>query len=218
MIIWRFVSKKYANKRYYALHNICLNIEKGDFVILKGASGSGKTTFFKLMICEEKITEGEIFFDRLKLSTLRSRQICKLRRRIGMVFQDYKLLKDKTIYENIEFILNILNFNHRRKKNQIMDALNLTNMRRKSDQYPDELSGGEQQRVAIARAFAIQPMIILADEPTGNLDHENTMDVIRILLEINSFGTTVIMSTHNERIISMLNKRVINIENGRLTA
>ncbi|MFP3727086.1 ATP-binding cassette domain-containing protein [Priestia filamentosa] len=206
------VSKKY-NKHGYALNNISFKVEKGEFVFLVGKSGSGKSTIFKMLYKEEKPTEGliEIFSKPLN----RTKQF-KLRRQIGVVFQDYKLLDNKTVFENVSYPLLSLGVNPIMAKKETNRTLKIMGIQALSNKKPKELSGGEQQRVAIARAIINKPLVLLCDEPTGNLDAENSKMVMKHLLDLNENGTTVIMTTHDKNLVVEAGKRVITLDNGIL--
>ncbi len=193
-----------------------LNIERGEFVSLVGQSGAGKSTLLKLLIVEEKPTAGRIFLDKQDVATLSHSELPFLRRRIGIIFQDFKLLAQKTVYENVAFAMEVAGKSKKEIKEDVPQILQLVGLEDKIKQFPRELSGGEQQRVAIARALVHQPDIIIADEPTGNLDPLNTWDVIRLLLKINELGTTILLATHDREIINTLSKRVVSIDKGKV--
>lgn len=212
MISLKKVSKKYG-KNSTALENISFEIKKGEFVFLTGKSGSGKSTLFKMLYKDEMPSEGSIeIFNK----TLQKTKTKKLRRKMGVVFQDYKLLNNKTVYENISYPLSCLGANPFVVKKETLKVLNIMGIEKLAKKYPEELSGGEQQRVAIARAIINKPRILLCDEPTGNLDSENTWVIMNYLQELNDTGTTIVMTTHNEEIIQNMNKRVIVLEKGKL--
>lgn len=216
MIHFDKVSKIYPNDDDVALDNISFNIAPREFVSIVGHSGAGKTTLLKMMLAEERPTQGTVFFERTDLSTLNRHQVNELRRRIGMVFQDFRLLPQKTAYENIAFAMEAAGRSDEEIAEDVPYALELVGLRDKSWHFPSEMSGGEKQRLAIARAIVNQPDIIIADEPTGNLDPLNTYDIIQILKKINDLGTTVILTTHNKGVIDSLGKRVITMEKGRI--
>lgn len=215
MIQFINVTKNYTHQ-VSALSNINLNIEKGEFVFLVGPSGSGKSTFLKLMIKEENVTSGKIIVDGKDLSKIKNKDIPYLRRKIGFVFQDFRLLYDRTVEENIEFALRVIESSEREIKTQIKSVLEMVGLTGKEKFYPNQLSGGEQQRISLARALAIKPNIIIADEPTGNLDPVTANEIFKTLLEINSRGTTILVVTHAKDIVNTLNKRVIALDHGRI--
>lgn len=215
MIFFDRVSKVYPDESV-ALENINFHIDSGEFVSIVGPSGAGKTTLLKLFLAEEKPSEGQIFFDEIDVHSLDRRAINDFRRRVGMVFQDFRLLPDKTVYENIAFTMEVAGRTDEEIESDVPYVLNLVDLAAKAWNFPKELSGGEKQRVAIARALVNEPDVIIADEPTGNLDPVNTYDVVQILKKINDLGTTVILTTHNKGIIDSLGKRVIALERGRV--
>jgi len=199
-----------------ALKGINIRIEKGEFVYVVGPSGAGKSTFIKLMYREEKPTKGQIFLGGFNVSRIKERQIPLVRRSIGVVFQDFKLLPTLTVYENVAFAMEVIETPAKLIKPRVMDVLNLVKLKHKAKMLPTELSGGEQQRVALARALVNNPGIIIADEPTGNLDPETSWDIMKLFEEINQRGTTVVMATHNREIVNTIRKRVIAIEAGQI--
>ena len=199
-----------------ALKNVSFKIEEKEFVSIVGRSGAGKTTLLKLLIIEEKPTQGQIFFDGEELSKIKSRNLPKIRRKIGAIFQDYKLFPSKTAYENIAYIMEVMGAADPKIVRDVSEVLEIVELSGQANHFPAELSGGEKQRVAIARALIHRPQVIIADEPTGNLDPYHSRDIIRILLKVNKMGTTVILATHNKGIIDMLDKRVITLEEGRV--
>jgi len=209
------VSKVYSNGSV-ALSNITVNIDKGEFIFVVGPSGAGKSTFIKLIFREEVPTSGEIIVNGRKLSTMRPSEVPYLRRGLGIVFQDYRLLPQKTVAENVAFALQVIEAPRREIVKRVNTALELVGLRSKARCYPDQLSGGEQQRVAIARAIVNSPPIVIADEPTGNLDPETSWEIMKIFNRINRAGTTVVMATHDKAIVDVMKKRVIAIENGRI--
>ncbi len=215
MIEFVNVSKKY-NHEVTALENINLKIEKGEFVFLVGPSGSGKTTFLKLMIKEEEATSGKILIDSKDITKIKKKEIPFLRRKFGFVFQDFRLLYDRTVAENIIFALRVVEASEREIKNQLQTSLEMVGLKGKENFYPNQLSGGEQQRVALARAIATKPPIIIADEPTGNLDPVTAEGIFKTLEEINSRGTTVIVVTHAKDVVDKMNKRVIALKEGKI--
>jgi cell division transport system ATP-binding protein len=200
-----------------ALSDISVRVERGEFVFLTGASGAGKSTLLKLIFCQEKPSSGEILVDGMNVSRIRSSRVPLLRRRIGMIFQDFKLLNNRTVFENVAFALEILGYSQKEMRRRAWQALRLVGLHERMDEYPLRISGGEQQRVAIARALVKDPPIILADEPTGNLDPELTADIINILMLLNTKGTTVVVATHDTDLIQRYRKRVIALSEGRLT-
>ncbi|MBC7248115.1 MAG: cell division ATP-binding protein FtsE [Actinobacteria bacterium] len=211
----RRVTKVYKGN-VYALEDITLDIEKGEFAFLVGPSGSGKTTFIKLLIKEEEPTSGQIYIADTNINQLRKWKVPYLRRKIGCVFQDFKLLPHKTVFQNVAYAMEVTGKSHRLIEQQVPEVLKLVGLGHKLDAFPDELSGGEQQRVAIARAFINRPPILLADEPTGNVDPSLGAGIVRLLEKINSTGTTVIVATHDKAIVDAFRKRVIALENGRI--
>lgn len=215
MIEFKGVTKKYDHG-VTALDNISLKIEKGEFVFLVGPSGSGKSTFLKLVIKEEDPTEGIININSRDLGKLKDKDVPYLRRKIGFVFQDFRLLYDKTVAENITFALRVIEASDREIRTQLTSVLKQVGLEGKEDSYPNQLSGGEQQRVALARALATRPPIIIADEPTGNLDAETAKGIMDTLYEINAKGTTIVVVTHDQNIIRSSNKRVIALEKGKI--
>lgn len=215
MIKFEDVSKVY-NKMQIALDKASFRIEPNEFVSIVGTSGAGKTTLLKLLIAEEKPTTGNIFFDNIDIVNIKNRRLPKFRRRIGMIFQDFKLLPTKNVYENISFILEVIGKSEAEIADDVPQALNIVGLLDKIDSFPNELSGGEKQRLAIARAIVHRPDLIIADEPTGNLDPVNTWDIIQLLLKINELGTTVILATHDKEIINVLNRRVITLSKGQI--
>lgn len=215
MIEFKGVTKKYDHG-VTALDNISLKIEKGEFVFLVGPSGSGKSTFLKLVIKEEDPTEGIININSRDLDKLKDKDIPYLRRKIGFVFQDFRLLYDKTVAENITFALRVIEASDREIRTQLASVLKQVGLEGKEDSYPNQLSGGEQQRVALARALATRPPIIIADEPTGNLDAETAKGIMDTLYEINAKGTTIVVVTHDQNIIKSSNKRIIALEKGKI--
>ena len=213
MISLEHVSKSYA-AGIPALNDVCIDIDGGEFVFIVGDSGSGKSTLIKLLLKELDLTEGTISVNGYRLNKLKRRQIPKFRRNIGVVFQDFRLLKDRNIYENIAFAQRVVGESNRTIKKNVPQMLSMVGLAAKYRSLPRQLSGGEQQRVAIARALINEPKILLADEPTGNLDNKNAWEIMRLLEEINSRGTTVIVVTHNMEIVKAMNKRVITIQKG----
>ncbi len=215
MIEFQNVSKMYVND-VYALYNVNFRIQNGEFVFVVGASGAGKTTLVKLLLKEIEPTAGSIFVDGVDITTLKRREIPYYRRKIGVVFQDFRLLSDKTAYENVAFAMEIIGASRREIRRQVPAALGLVGLGSKAHDYPHQLSGGEQQRVALARALVNNPSILIADEPTGNLDPATSMEIMRIINMINRRGTTVIMATHARNIVNTMRKRVIQLDKGLL--
>lgn len=218
MILLDRVSKSYNRKVGAALDRISLHVEPKEFVIIIGASGAGKSTLLKLLTREEKPTSGKIIVGGIDYETLKDREIPLLRRKIGVVFQDFKLLPNKNVFENVAFALEIVGLSNHEIKHTVPRVLDIVGLKGKEKRMPRELSGGERQRVAIARAIVRQPRILIADEPTGNLDPEHAWDVIRVLEKINRFGTTVILTTHNQEIVNKLKRRVITISDGKIVS
>ena len=215
MIEMMNVTKKY-NKGITAINNLSIQIKDGEFVYVVGPSGAGKSTFIKMMYREEKATKGRIRVGKYDLMKIRDRQIPFLRRYVGVVFQDFKLLPHKTVYENVAYAMEVIEKSPREIKHRVEDVLELVNLKHRMNNFPNELSGGEQQRVAIARAIVNTPGILIADEPTGNLDPETSMEIMDILERINEQGTTIVMATHNSQIVNEKKHRVIAIENGQI--
>ena len=215
MIEMMNVTKKY-NKGITAINNLSIQIKDGEFVYVVGHSGAGKSTFIKMMYREEKATKGRIRVGKYDLMKIRDRQIPYLRRYVGVVFQDFKLLQHKTVYENVAYAMEVIEKSPREIKRRVEDVLELVNLKHRMNNFPNELSGGEQQRVAIARAIVNTPGILIADEPTGNLDPETSMEIMDILERINEQGTTIVMATHNSQIVNEKKHRVIAIENGQI--
>ncbi len=215
MIKFVNVSKAYPNGAV-ALENVNLEIEKGEFVTVVGPSGAGKTTLNKLIIAEEEPTEGTVLFENQDIDAFNSGQVTRLRRRIGMVFQDFRLLSNKTAYENIAFAMEASGKSDEEIVSDVPHVLQLVDLQDRMFHFPGQLSGGEKQRLAIARAIINQPEVLIADEPTGNLDGKNTMEVIEILKKINDLGTTVILTTHDQQMIKAVGQRIISMERGRV--
>ena len=217
MITLLHVSKTYSRANRI-LDDVNLFIDSGEFVSVVGQSGAGKTTLVKLLIAEEKADEGQVIVGDWDISNLRRYEIPYLRRQIGIIFQDFKLLPKKTVYENIAFALEVSGASWGKIRAIVPNVLKIVGLEDKKHRYPHEISGGEKQRAAIARALVHQPKILLADEPTGNLDVINANEIIDLLLKINKFGTTVILVTHNKEIVSRLNRRVITMSEGRIVS
>ncbi len=220
MIKFENVSKIYQTRPggqpTIALDSVSFEVKQKEFVCLVGKSGAGKTTLLKLLLAEEGPSKGRIFFDNQDIEKIKSEHLSELRRKIGAVFQDYKLLPSKTAYENIAYIMEVIGATDAEIKRDVNEVLKIVGLIEKANNFPAELSGGEKQRVAIARALIHRPEVILADEPTGNLDPYNALEIIRLLLTINDMGTTVVLATHNREIINRLEKRVITLEQGRV--
>jgi cell division transport system ATP-binding protein len=210
------VTKVYARGARPALDSVDLEIERGEFVFLVGASGSGKSTFLRLVLREERPTAGRIFVAGRDLSTLSTWKVPHLRRQIGTVFQNFRLLPTKTVFDNVAFALQVIGKPRHHILTTVPDTLELVGLEGKEKRLPHELSGGEQQRVAIARAFVNRPSILLADEPTGNLDPTTSVGIMRLLDRINRTGTTVVMATHDDEIVDQMRKRVIELDSGQL--
>ena len=210
------VSKQYRNG-VTAIYDLNLKIKKGDFVFIIGGTGSGKSTLIKMLYREEKPTKGEIIVGGLNVAKLRNGRVYKLRRKLGIVFQDYRLLPKSTVYENVAFALEVIGAKKEEINQKVLRALELVGLKGKVRNYPDQLSGGEQQRVAIARAIVNEPKLLLCDEPTGNLDPEMSMEIMKVLEEINqTLGTTIVMATHDKDIVNKMNRRVVILKEGRL--
>lgn len=215
MITFENVTKYYGNSK--ALNNLNLEIQPGEFISLVGMSGAGKSTMLKLIIGEEQIDHGKIYIDGIDMSTVKAKDLPYLRRKIGIVFQDIKLLPKRTAFENVAFAMEVSG--HRKDKidKDVPKILELVGLLHKKHNFPHEMSGGERQRVAIARSLAHRPVLLLADEPTGNLDEVNAAEVLELLKKINELGTTVILATHAADLVNKMNKRVITIEGGQIT-
>ena len=215
MIYFDKVSKIY-NGGSIALDNVTFSVNPGEFVSVVGHSGAGKTTLLKMLLAEELPTEGVVFFESINVHTLQREQLSEYRRKLGAVFQDFRLLPNKTAYENIAFAMEVAGRLDEEIESDVPHVLELVDLADKMENFPHELSGGEKQRVAIARAIVNQPDVVIADEPTGNLDPLNTFDIVQILKKINDLGTTVILTTHNKGVIDSLGKRVITMDSGRI--
>jgi len=214
VIYFNNVSKVYRDTT--ALSDITFTIEGGEFVSIVGHSGAGKTTLAKMILADEIPTGGTVFFESINVHKLKNSDLTKLRRRIGVVFQDYKLLSNKTAYENIAFVMEAVGKTDEEIQSDVPHVLELVDLSHRVMHFPSQMSGGEQQRLAIARAIINQPELIIADEPTGNLDPVNTHEIVQILKKINDLGTTVILTTHNRGVIESVGKRVITMENGKI--
>ena len=216
MIKFEDVTKFYTGQETAALRNINLEIEKGEFVFLVGQSGSGKSTFLRLILREHKASKGNLYVAGKNLSTMNQWQVPQLRRQMGMVFQDFRLLPGKTVYENVAFALQVIGKSGKHIRRIVPETLELVGLEGKGDRLGEELSGGEQQRVAIARAFVNRPKILIADEPTGNLDPETSVGIMKLLDRINRTETTVIMATHDASIVDQMRRRVLELKSGEL--
>jgi cell division transport system ATP-binding protein len=214
MIYFNNVTKKYKDS--VSLEDVNLTITRGEFVAIVGHSGAGKTTLTKLILAEEAPTDGTVFYESTDIHKLSNSNLTKLRRKMGVVFQDFRLLSNKTAYENIAFAMEAIGKEDREIFDDVLHVLELVDLSSKASHFPHQLSGGEKQRLAIARAIITQPDIIIADEPTGNLDPINTNEVVNLLKKINDLGTTVILTTHNRNVVDQVKKRVITLENGRV--
>ncbi|MDP3741602.1 MAG: cell division ATP-binding protein FtsE [bacterium] len=217
MIKFDHVTKTYP-KEVVALHDIDFSIADGEFISIVGRSGAGKSTLLKLLIREDKPTYGSIIIDDIDISTIQTKDLSYLRRKIGVVFQDIKLLPTRTAFENVSFAMEVGGATNDEIKNEVPKILDLVGLVSRSDAFPTQLSGGEQQRIAIARALAHRPVLFLADEPTGNLDEINAMEILETLRKINELGTTVILATHARELVNRVKKRVIVIEKGEIAS
>lgn len=213
MIIMEDIYKRYPNG-VTALNGVSIHIKKGEFVYIVGPSGAGKSTFVRLMYREVKPSEGNVFINQKNLNQLKEKDIPYLRRNIGVVFQDFKLLPKLSVYENVAFALEVIEESPRRIRHKVMEVLELVGLKNKARSLPNQLSGGEQQRVSVARAIVNNPQILIADEPTGNLDPDTSWEIMKILEEINHRGTTIVMATHSKEIVNAIRQRVIAIKNG----
>ncbi len=214
-IKFRNVEKTYKNG-VNAVYDINLDIKKGEFVFVIGASGSGKSTLIKMLYREERPTIGEIYVGGINVAKVKNSKVYKLRRKIGIVFQDYKLLPKLTVYENVAFALEIYGLPTVEVRRKVLKALDLVGLKSRTKSYPDQLSGGEQQRVAIARAIVNSPKLLICDEPTGNLDPDTSLEVMKVIEKINDLGTTIVMATHDREMVDKMKKRVILLDNGKL--
>ena len=215
MIYFDRVSKVYAGDTV-ALQDVSFSVESGEFISIVGHSGAGKTTLVKMLLAQEKPTSGTVFFESINIHEVPPKRINDLRRKIGTVFQDFRLLPGRTAYENIAFAMEAAGRSEEDIYSDVPHVLELVDLGNKMSNFPDELSGGEQQRVAIARAIVNQPDVVIADEPTGNLDPVNTFEVVQILKKINDLGTTIVLTTHNKGVIDSLKKRVITMDRGKV--
>ena len=220
MIFIKNISKIYSSKSgekpTIALDDVSFKISGREFASIVGRSGAGKTTLLKLILAEEKPTQGKILFDGIDVHKIKKSQLPRLRQRIGVVFQDYKLFPFKTTYENVAYVMEVMGVGEKEIERDVLQVLELVGLRDKVNNFPVELSGGEKQRAAIARALVHRPEVILADEPTGNLDPYNTFEIIRLLNKIYELGTTVILATHDKEVINSLGKRVITLDEGKV--
>ncbi len=214
MIKLENVTKVYEDNGAVALRDVSLNIDKGEFVFIVGSSGSGKSTFIKMLLKEVDPTSGSIIIDGMDITTLKRKEIPYLRRKVGVVFQDFRLLPSKTVYENVAFAMQIVEASPKNIRRTVPQVLALVGLSKKAKAYPNQLSGGEQQRVALARAIINKPPILLADEPTGNLDPETAWEIMELLQDINMRGTTVVMATHAKDIVDRMQKRVVTMQKG----
>ncbi|MTI47336.1 cell division ATP-binding protein FtsE [Sporosalibacterium faouarense] len=215
MIEFVNVTKVYDNE-VRALSNINISIDKGEFVFLVGPSGAGKSTLIKLLLKETEPSAGRLFFNNKDITKVRNRGVPTIRRKIGMVFQDFRLLPKKTVYENVAFAMRIIGAPNKEIRRQVPIILSMVGLSKKANSYPNQLSGGEQQRVSIARALVNNPSLIIADEPTGNLDPDTAWEIMKLLKEINNRGTTILMATHASEIVNSMKRRVIAVKNGQV--
>jgi len=213
LLLMKGISKTYPSGSV-ALRSVDIHIKPGEFVFVVGPSGAGKSTFIKMLFREVIPTTGKLFVDGVDVMSLKPEEIPFLRRQLGIIFQDYRLLNDRTVYDNIAFAMQVIETPYRQIKRRVAAVLDLVGLRSRACDYPGELSGGEQQRVAIARAIVNDPLLVIADEPTGNLDPETSMDIMKIFSQINDSGTTIVMATHDKTIVDIMEKRVIAIEDG----
>lgn len=210
------VSKEYGNG-VKALSNVNLEIEKGEFVFLVGSSGAGKSTLIKLLLKEEEVSEGRIYLNDLDITRVPNRRVPFIRRNVGVVFQDFRLLPNKTVFENVAFAMEIIGTHPKEIRRRVPMVLSMVDLSRKASSYPEQLSGGEQQRVSIARSIVNNPPVLIADEPTGNLDPDTAWEVMTALNDINGRGTTILMATHARDIVNTMRKRVVALEDGRIS-
>ncbi len=215
MIKMKNVHKEYSNG-VVAVDDLSVNIDVGEFVYIVGASGAGKSSFIKMMYREELATKGEVVIDGTNVTEMKEKEVPYLRRNVGVIFQDFKLLPKLTAFENVAFALEVIEENPRKINKRVLEVLDMVGLKQKARFLPNQLSGGEQQRVAIARAIINNPKLVIADEPTGNLDPETSWEIMRIFEEINTRGTTIVMATHSQEIVNKLRKRVIAMENGQI--
>lgn len=215
MIETHHLSKLYS-RGLYALHDLNLTVDKGEFVFLTGPSGAGKSTFLRLLLVQERASEGEIFVNGHNLAKLSRRDIQEYRRGIGFIFQDFKLIPSRTIFDNISFVAQVLGVPPAQQKRKAFQVLKWVGLQHRMNAYPHDLSGGEQQRIAIARALASEPVLLLADEPTGNLDPDLSLEIMNLLREVNAGGTTVLVATHDRELIRLVGRRTITLDQGRV--
>lgn len=218
MIVFKNVSKHYKKngRQSTALEDVSFKIQPNEFVSIVGESGAGKSTIVKMLVGEDKPTEGDVFFGSYEVNELEPQELPEFRRNIGVIFQDFRLLSQKNVFENIAFVLEVEGYSQKEINKLVPQVLELVGMDDKLDKFPAELSGGEKQRVAIARAMINRPEVIIADEPTGNLDPENTWEVINLLKKINDLGSTVLLATHDKEVVNSLNQRVITLRDGKM--
>ena len=215
MLLMTDVSKTYPSGSV-ALRDVNIHIQPGEFVFVVGPSGAGKSTFIKMLFREVIPTTGNIYVNGVDLLELKEKEIPYLRRQLGIIFQDYRLLPDRTVYDNVAFAMQVIETPYRKIKRRVMSVLDLVGLRKRANSYPTELSGGEQQRVAIARAIVNDPLLVIADEPTGNLDPANSAEIMKILNQANKLGTTVLVVTHNMEIVQQMKKRTITMSEGKI--
>jgi len=215
MIKFQNVTKQY--NKIFALRDIDLEIKRKEFVSVIGQSGAGKSTLLKLITAQETPSQGKVFVNSRDISDIKKKHLSELRKKIGMVFQDYKLLNTKNVFENVSFAMEVAGQTSQQIKEEVPQILGIVGLEHKLKSFPYELSGGEKQRIALARALAHKPEILIADEPTGNLDLLNTWDIIQLLMKINEFGTTIILATHNKDVVNSIGRRVITLDNGKVT-
>ena len=216
MIIFDNVTKIYEDNKTVALENLSFTVEKGEFVFLVGHSGAGKSSIIRMLLCEERPTSGKVIVNGFDIGTLSQKQIPELRRSLGVVFQDFRLLPNRTVYDNVAFAMHVVGAPTKQIRRRVPEVLSLVDLAHKARAYPSQLSGGEQQRVSMARALANNPSILIADEPTGNLDLKRSDEIMAILDRINQKGTTIVMATHAEKIVNSMQKRVITLDMGAL--
>jgi len=216
MIIYNKVSKIYRKGEKPVLRDITLEIKQGEFVTLVGYSGAGKSTLLKMIYAEELPTSGDVYFHKKKINDLKRRHLPKHRRQIGTVFQDYKLLPSRSVWQNVAFAMEVAGKSPEEIASDVPQIIDIVGLKDKINKYPDELSGGEQQRVALARALVNRPKVLVADEPTGNLDPISTWEIMQLLLKINEYGTTVMLATHDKGVVDRIAKRVISMDKGKI--
>ncbi len=216
MIIYNKVSKNYKNNSKPVLQNINLEIKEGEFVTFVGYSGAGKSTLLKMVYAEETPTKGDVYFNKKKIKDLKRRHLPKHRQQIGTVFQDYKLLTQKNVWQNVAFAMEVAGKTQAEIAEDVPQIIDIVGLKHKIDKYPEELSGGEQQKVALARALVNRPKVLVADEPTGNLDPISTWEIMQLLLKINEFGTTIMLATHDKGVVDRIAKRVISMDKGKI--